>query len=306
MAARILLAGASGTVGFELLKLLKTHGYWVRTLSHSPVRAEQLKPLADEVECADAAKPDALADVCRNIEVVISCLGASVNMNSRDRRSFHAVDFVSNMNLLAEGQRSQISRFVYLSAFTTPDYEHTAYIQAHEAFVQRLRQSGLGHSVVRPTGIYSVFADFVRMAKKGFLPLIGNGQARTNPVHPIDVAQVLAESVLTGPQDIPIGGPEILSRCDIAAAAFQAIGKKPRFVKMPPEIFSWSAKLLHWWNPRLSELIAFGKEVWLFMIAWRRRWANCDWRSISGRLLLDSFMVHVQRGHHVQPHQDLA
>jgi uncharacterized protein YbjT (DUF2867 family) len=46
---KILVAGATGVVGLEVVRLLKQHGHFVRTISKHPERAERLRPIADEV-----------------------------------------------------------------------------------------------------------------------------------------------------------------------------------------------------------------------------------------------------------------
>ena len=94
----------------------------------------------------------------------------------------------------------------------TPAYRDTAYIRAHEDFVEALLASPLSATVIRPTGIFPALNDFVDMARKGMATVIGDGRARTNPVHHRDVAQVLLENLSSGPAEVSVGGPDILTR----------------------------------------------------------------------------------------------
>jgi uncharacterized protein YbjT (DUF2867 family) len=261
MSKKVLLAGATGSVGFELLNILKENGYWVRTLSCSKENAVKLKQWANEVVIREATKPSEMVGICQGVDVVVSALGASVGMNSKERRSYHQVDFLANNNLLTESKQSKVKRFVYLSVFKTPDYENTAYVQAHELFVQALYKSTLSFTVVRPTGVFSVFSDFLEMAKKGMLPVIGSGQSRSNPIHPKDVAEACFECIEQGTQELEVGGPDILTRKEVAECAFSALGKKARLIHFPSGIFSAVAIVNRLWNKRMAELLEFGIKV---------------------------------------------
>ena len=58
---KILVAGASGVVGRQVVELLKQRGHQVRTLSKDPERARSLRLVADDVRLADATRgPDPL------------------------------------------------------------------------------------------------------------------------------------------------------------------------------------------------------------------------------------------------------
>lgn len=91
------------------------------------------------------------------------------------------------------------------------------------------------------------------------MPLIGDGSARTNPIHPLDVARAVRDHLEDGPLDVPIGGPEVLTRRGIAETA--AVAMRPRFVSMPVSVARFNARLAAFFNPRVGELMAFAAAV---------------------------------------------
>lgn len=262
MPFRVLVAGATGAVGSELVDLLRGAGHFVRALSRDPERSRKLAPRVDEVRLGDpVANPASIAGVCDGIDVVVSCLGAPVTMNLTERRSFSRLDVAANLALLADAKRAGVKRFVYLACHTEPGFVHTRYVRAHERVAAAIAASGLDYTIVRPTGIYSAFADLLSMANKGPLPLIGDGKTETNPIHPHDVALGVLSVLASGPRDLPLGGPDTMSRTETLALAFAALGKPARFRRVPPFVMRFVALLLTWFHPRLSELIEFFAAV---------------------------------------------
>ncbi len=257
---RLLVAGASGLVGREVVALAKLGGHWVRTLSRRPEAAGPVRSLADDVRLADARDPAALQGVCDGVDVVCSSLGASVLPGGSERRGFSEVDARANLNLIEEARRAGVQRFVYVSVYSTPDYAHTPYVAAHREVEQALAQSGMTWAVVRPTGVFGAIAEaLVPMAKKGLLPLIGPGTAETNPVHEHDVARAVLDGATSrqAAQSIDLGGPEVMSRRQMFTHAFAAAGGRPRFIRLPAFLMTLVAMLWQPFNARMAEFLRF-------------------------------------------------
>ncbi|MDI1428901.1 SDR family oxidoreductase [Polyangium sorediatum] len=258
---RVLLAGATGAVGSEVLRLLRERGHFVRTFSRSAKNAETIRPLASEVVLGDATRADSLGEALAGIDVVVSCLGANVALGTAERRSFRDVDLVAHENLLAAARRASATRFVYLSAHPGPGYDHTRYIRAHLDTEDMLRASGLSCTFVRPTGIYSALGDLIDMARWGVGSVAGDGTAKANPVHPVCVAEAMASVTEDGPEIVTVGGPEILTREEIMRLAFEVVGKRPRILHVPPGVFRFWSTMLRLPHPRLSDMLEFVAAV---------------------------------------------
>ncbi|HKO46356.1 MAG TPA: NAD(P)H-binding protein [Polyangiaceae bacterium] len=255
---KILVAGATGVVGREVALLLKQQGHIVRSISKDPGRAAGLRQVVDEVRLLDATVPANVQGVCQGLEMVVSALGAPVSPGGQGRRSFAEVDLAANLNLLAEAQRAGIRRFVYVGVFTEPVYASSAYVTAHSRVEQAIRATGLEYGFVRTTGVFGSLAEMLAMALKGPIPVIGDGSALTNPIDERDVAEAVLRAVLApGSTESDIGGPETLSRRQIAEAAFTALGRRPRLVRLPV----WGLRIIGWiyglFNRRMAEFLRF-------------------------------------------------
>lgn len=252
---QVLVAGATGAVGGRVVTRLRQRGVAVRTLSRDPTRARQLADV--DVRLADATDAASLAGVMDGVSIVVSCLGASVAMQLAERRGYAAIDTTANLNLLAAAERAGVGRFVYLGVHTSPGYAQTRYCLAHERVVEALRDARLSSTVVRATGVFTAYAPLLAMARGGIGTVVGDGAARSNPIHPDDLAAACVDVLEQGPAEIEAGGPEVLSRRAMLELAFAAVGRRPRIVGVPPAIMRLQGRLLAPIHPRLGELVEF-------------------------------------------------
>jgi uncharacterized protein YbjT (DUF2867 family) len=258
----VLVAGATGQLGRYVVRELKARGYQVRALTRAPERLRAAGVEADEAARGDLLDPASLGAACAGADAVLSCAGASMDLNALgDRRSFLEVDWRGNRNLLQAARAAGVRKFVYVSLFGGEEMRGLEYADAHERFVDELARSGLAHTVVRPTGFFSLIGEIVKMAKKGRGPVIGEGSARTNPIHEADVAAACADALAADEREIAAGGPDVLTRREIVELAFRAVGRPPKPTRVPPAVFRAAALLMRPFNRRLAALLAFGAAV---------------------------------------------
>jgi uncharacterized protein YbjT (DUF2867 family) len=286
---KVLVAGATGVVGQQVVLLLKQHGHFVRSISKHPERAQRLRSIADDVRSLDATERANVEGTCQGLEVLVSALGAPVSPSGKGRRSFADIDLQANLNLLAEAQRAGVRRFVYVGVFSEPVYADTAYVRAHARVEDAVRASGLDYGFVRTTGVFGALAEMLPMALKGPLPVISDGSALTNPIDERDVAEAVLRAVeAAGSTEVDIGGPETLSRRQIAEAAFTALGRRARLVTMPV----WSMRIIGWvyglFNRRMGEFLRF-----IVLAATHR----CVAPIVGKRRLLDHFAERAKAHH---------
>ena len=250
---KILLAGATGQLGRATAAKLRAAGYEVRALARGPVEGGVI---------GDLTRPETLAGVCQDVDAVLSCAGASMNINTfGDRRSFYEVDYQGNVNLLREAARAGVRKFVYVSLAGGESLRRTEYADGHERFVNDLQASGIPSTVVRPTGFFSFHLEILKFARKGRGLVIGDGERRTNPIHEADVAAACVEAVTRETAEMIVGGPEVFTRRETVELAFAALGRKPSLTTLSPGFFSLMISPLKWINPRIHALMDFGIAV---------------------------------------------
>ena len=254
--ANVLVAGASGGVGKAIIQELNQHHYPIRALVRN--QAKLGHQAVNEVWLADARDPAALTGACDKIEVVISALGGSLQLGRTEgKATYWDVDYQANKNLLAEAQQAGVRKFIYVSVFKADQVKGSAYFEAHAAFEEELKRAGLDYAIVRPTGIYYIFEEFVKLARRGIVPLFGDGSAHTNPIDEHDVARVCVAAIDAAQNVYDIGGPEVFTRRAISELCFHVLGKKPRFIKYPIGLMRLLIQPLKLFDQRLYDLLDF-------------------------------------------------
>ncbi|BCJ37265.1 3-beta hydroxysteroid dehydrogenase [Actinocatenispora thailandica] len=227
---KVFVAGSTGYLGSHIVRELKQRGHHVRALVRNPERLAPIRDAVDDVRTADATDPDALAGCCEGVDAVVSTVGL---VGKGGGKTCWDVDYGANRNLLDEAVRAGTGKFVYCSVVRAPALEKLQLVRAKRAFEQRLRDSGMAHTILFPNGFFSDFDAYLGMARKGRVFVFGNGGFRINPIDGADVAAAAADALGTDAAEIELGGPDVLTHEQIAQQAFGALGAKPRITHIP-------------------------------------------------------------------------
>lgn len=260
----VLVAGATGALGREVVAALVASGVRVRALTRQAALPAPMREMGVEHARGDVTRPASLRGVCDGVDGVFSCAGAPLALGLAAPAAFSSVDGHGNVALFEEARRAGVRDAAYVAVFAGAARDALAgldYVRAHERVVAWLGASGMRATIVRPTGFFSVFTEIVRMAARGRAMVIGDGSARTNPVHEADVAAAALDGWRRGAAEVNVGGPTVLTREAIARLALDAVGRPPRVARVPAGAFRAVAAAMRPFHPRLAALLAFGTEV---------------------------------------------
>lgn len=235
MKGKILVAGASGALGMEVLDLLHRDNLEMRVLVQTADSAEKVSKYTSDIWIADAsAGSKEIKGITKDIFTVISALGKSVSLFTNRGKTFVENDFYANSNILDDALKNNVSRFIYVSikgAEKALDFEIA---KSHKMFEDALQASGLDHTIIRPVGFFSGLNDLAIMAKRKVIPIVGDGKARTNSIHQKDLAKVVVGYLEDGPKLIEVGGPLVHTRLEMAEMVKDKIGAK--IIKIPEKV----------------------------------------------------------------------
>ena len=235
---KVLIAGATGYLGQNLVRELKKRNFWVRVL----IRKESQKTMFEDVDdyfVGQITDAETIKNVAKDIDFVFTTVGIT---RQKDGLAYMDVDYQGNANLLYEAKKSKVESFLYVSAINGDKLRHLKIFEAKERFVDELKTSGLNYTIIRPNGFFSDMGDFLDMAKGGNVYLFGHGNFKLNPISGVDLAKVCVDKILSNEKEITAGGQAILTQNELAILALKAWNKKVKITHLP----DWIRTFIIW------------------------------------------------------------
>lgn len=255
-----MLAGASGALGFEVLKLLHQDDIPVRALVHSADSVGKVSPYTDDIVRVDASQGTAILDgVTEGISIFISTLGKSVSLFTSKGSTFLETDFYANSNILDNALKDGVKRVVYVSIKGAEQRLEYEIAKSHKMFEEAIQASGLDYTIIRPVGFFSGLHDLAIMAKRKIIPIVGDGSAKTNSIHQKDLAVVVKENLHDGPEIKEVGGPLIHSRLEMAEIIKEKFGGV--ILKIPEKVADWGMFLPEAIDDEISAKLNYFKFI---------------------------------------------
>lgn len=231
---KIVLAGAFGNLGTDILKALVRDGHQVVA---ADLRVKELPGLEGKFtpKTMDMTKPETLKGLCDGADYVISTVGltgASATITNND------IDYHGNLNLLREAQRARVKGFTYISVIKADSDPKVPMLHAKALFEEELKKSGIPYVIHRPTGyFYDIAKVFMPMIEKGEVTLLGKEDAHANVIDTPDFANFIVLHMADQNKVYNVGGKETYSYEEIARLFFAAAGKEPVIKRVPVFLF---------------------------------------------------------------------
>jgi uncharacterized protein YbjT (DUF2867 family) len=221
----ILVTGATGKVGQEVVRQLAAAGVPARALVRDPAGASHIRIPGIDVVVGELGRPETLPAAFAGVERVFLLTPAAPDQ----------VELQSNA--LAEAVRAGVRHIVKVSVAGGPD-SGTQIGRWHWTTEKQIEASGIDFTFLRPTlYMQQMFAYAPTIAARGtFSAPMGTGEIALVDTRDVAAAAVAA---LTenghGHHIYDLTGPEALSYDAVADAISQAIGRKVSYVHVPPE-----------------------------------------------------------------------
>lgn len=230
----ILVIGATGTVGSEVVKQLVEGEHRVRALVRDPAKASKFGPEVEIVK-GDLAKPETLAAAFAGIEkafVLSPPLGPE--FPDLEGNAFNAAKKSGVTHIVKQSGSSSLETFMTGTPFAEWQGESE----------KRLRALGVDWTILRPGPFYTnVITAWGIMSRGGLFLPAGNG--KDQPIDPRDIAAVAVKALTTPGHEgktYELTGPELLSYAEVVQIIGTVTGKPLKYVDVPEAV--WRQEML--------------------------------------------------------------
>src|SRR5215204_7445488 len=222
----ILVTGATGNNGTEIVKRLATARVQVRAMVRNRERANAIALPNVEVVKGDFDRPATLLSSLAGVE------RAFLLTNSSERAQAQQIAFID------AARQSGVAQIVKLSQFAADANAPGRFQRYHAVVEAALQESGLAYTILRPNLYMQGLLNFRSTIATQNAFYAAAGDAKVSMVDVRDIADV-AVAALTEPghegKIYELTGPQALTHAEMAEGLSEALGRQVTFIDILPE-----------------------------------------------------------------------
>ncbi len=230
----ILVTGATGRLGNQVVRVLRSVGLDVRCLVRKGSEYFWLNDTGAAYFFGDLRDPTSLSRALNGVQYVVAAHGVWVEHTDNDHKRVNAEGSIA---LFEAAKARGVQHVVYVSCAGVATGGEVPAFSSKRAAEEALVASGLSHTILRPGLFVANFADLARRVEKNgnvFLP--GRAEARVSPIHTRDLALMcLASLDLPAVKDriVEVGGAEAMTVGEAFSRMCRANGLPEASWKLP-------------------------------------------------------------------------
>jgi len=238
----ITVFGGSGFIGRYVVARLAQRGWIIRVAVRRPVEAGFLQPLGGVAQVVplkcNIRDPEEVRRALYGSDAAVNLVGI---LQSHGRQTFDSVHVEGARNIAEAAAAEGIRRLAHVSALGADRDSRSDYARSKALAEEALRELHEDVVILRPSIVFgpedSFFNRFASLARLSpFLPLIGGGKTRFQPVYVAAVADAVVECLTEqdrAGQTFELGGPKSYSFRDLMQLMLNNIGRKRLMLPIP-------------------------------------------------------------------------
>ncbi len=223
----ILVTGATGGIGGELARILKTAGHAFRVMCRKQDQLKSFREQGIDAISGDFDQPETLTQAMHGCTKLFLITPPTPD---QFRQECAAID---------AAKEAGVKTVVKISASDSNVRSTVPWAKSHALIDHHLRASGLNWTILKPTAFMQNFFWFKEPISKGFIPLV-SGKGSVCWVDTRDVARVAAKVLTEDGHNHAtyfLTGPETLDMNEAAERISKMTHHKVRYVNLPNPVF---------------------------------------------------------------------
>ena len=240
----ITIFGATGFIGSQIVRDLANQGYILRLAEKHPKKADRLKfngmvGQIQPIACDYSAKD--IENAIDGATYVVNTIGI---IAEKGHRSFMDTHCYLPEKIAKACAKNNVKQLIHISALGV-ETNKSNYAKSKLAGEKLICKNFENITILRPSVVFGYEDNFFNMFAKiaqisPFLPLIGGGKTKFQPVYVGDVADAVTQAIKQKAYGIyELGGPEVLNFKELLQKMLRYTGQKVKLIVLP----YWAAKI---------------------------------------------------------------
>jgi len=217
---KILLVGATGTLGRQIAKKAIEEGHDVRCIVRNPRKASFLQEWGCELTKGNILRKNDIGYALQDIEAVID---ASTS-RPEDRESIYETDWEGKLNLFNECEEKDIKRIIFISILLTENFRNVPLMDVKYCTEKLLEKSDFNYTIFQSAAfMQGVISQFAIPILENQAVWVSGSPTKIAYMNTQDMAKIIVASIdnsKTFKNKLPLVGPkawdanEIISLCE--------------------------------------------------------------------------------------------
>ena len=292
---RIIITGAAGLVGQNLIPILLKNNYEIIVLDRNKRNLELLQKLNPSVKCIET-DVSYTGNWNKEFEDTDCVIELHAQIASQKKEEFSKSNVTGVNNVLDACKKYKIKNLIHISSSVVISVADDEYTKTKRLGEEIVKNSGIHYMILRPTLMYGLFDSkhlgwITRfMEKIPIIPIPGSGKYIRQPLFVEDLCNIILTLIERKPknQTWNIIGREKIYYIDVLRMIAKARGMKRLFVPLPLFLFGFLLKVYgiimrkpmftkeqmkalvagdifevqNWWDEFNVEYTSFEKGIW--------------------------------------------
>ena len=266
---KILLVGATGTLGRQIAKKAVEEGHEVRCIVRNPRKASFLQEWGCELTKGDLLQKDDINYALQDIEAVID----AATSRPDDSKSIYETDWEGKLNLFNECETNGVSRIIFLSILLTEEFRNVPLMDVKFCTEKLLENSKFNYTIFKCAAfMQGVIGQFAIPILDSQAVWMSGSPTNIAYINTQDMANIIVSS-LSNPKTykltLPLVGPKAWNANEIISLCEKYSNKKAKVFRVADFILKATQSAVSFFEDSLNiaERLAFaevtssGKEL---------------------------------------------
>ena len=258
---KILLVGATGTLGRQIAKQAIEEGHDVRCFVRNPRKASFLQEWGCELTKGNLLNSGDIDYALQDIEVVID----SATGRPEDSKSIYETDWDGKLNLFNACESKKIKRVIFISILLTEKFRNVPLMDIKYCTEKLLEKSNLDYTIFKCAAfMQGVIGQFAIPVLDSQAVWISGTPTKIAYMNTQDMAKIIVNSISNSKSyklSLPLVGPKAWDSDEVISLCEKYSNKKAKIFRVSPFLIKMTQNVVSFFQDSLnvSERLAFAE-----------------------------------------------